>query len=72
VTALAKALNESKSGVAFSTSLINTVGCGSSLLVYYDGLRISQAKLVQHLCQLERELGDLSEAKVPSRLFKLS
>jgi len=43
----------------------------SALLIYYDGMKISQSKLVSHLLELEKQLGDLSTAKVPSRLFKL-
>lgn len=42
-----------------------------ALLIYYDGLRISQAALISHLLHLESEIGDLSRAKVPSRLFRL-
>lgn len=40
-------------------------------MLYYDGLKIPQKKLVEYLCSLEAELGDLSEAKMPSRLFRL-
>ena len=43
----------------------------SALLIYYDGTKIPQAKLISHLVNLEAELGDLSRAKVPSRIFKL-
>jgi len=90
VTALTKALRESKGDVSFSNGLTNTVGCCTctplsaawrmqkltcltitALLIYYDGTKISQNKLVSHLLELEKQLGDLSTAKVPSRLFKL-
>ncbi|KAL8850634.1 MAG: hypothetical protein Q9221_004420 [Calogaya cf. arnoldii] len=71
VTALTKGLRESSGDISFSKGLINTVGCCNSLLIYYDGLRISQQALIDHLTHLETELGDLSRAKVPSRLFKL-
>lgn len=40
-------------------------------MLYYDGLKIPQKKLIEYLCSLEAELGDLSEAKMPSRLFHL-
>ena len=43
----------------------------TALLIYYDGLKIPQKILVDHLVKLESELGDLSDSKVPSRLFKL-
>ncbi|KAI4219571.1 MAG: hypothetical protein LQ349_008315, partial [Xanthoria aureola] len=71
VTALTKGLRESSEEISFSNGLVNTVGCCNSLLIYYDGLRIPQQALIDHLTRLETELGDLSCAKVPSRLFKL-
>ncbi|EEH44445.1 urea carboxylase [Paracoccidioides brasiliensis Pb18] len=71
VTALIKALREGKGEITFSTGLIGTVGCGNSLSLYYDGLKIPQKKLIKYLCQLEVQLGDLSQVKMPSRLFKL-
>ena len=71
VTALTNALKESKSAITFSSGLVNTVGCCNSLLIYYDGLQVSQHSLVSHLTSLEHSLGDLSKAKMPSRIFKL-
>ncbi|KAA6408635.1 MAG: urea carboxylase [Lasallia pustulata] len=71
VTALIKALRDSTGKISFSSGLINTVGCGTSLLLYYDGTKIPQAKLISFLVDLEAMLGDLSTAKVPSRIFKL-
>ncbi|KAJ9293813.1 hypothetical protein DTO271G3_7440 [Paecilomyces variotii] len=71
VTALIKALREAKGEITFDSGLIGTVGCGNSLMLYYNGLKIPQKKLIDYLCNLESELGDLSEAKVPSRLFRL-
>ncbi|GFF86643.1 putative urea carboxylase [Aspergillus udagawae] len=70
VTALKKALNEGKE-ITFSNGLISTVGCGNSLMLYYDGMKLSQQRLISYLCELETKLGDLSQAKMPSRLFKL-
>ncbi|KAL8770620.1 MAG: hypothetical protein Q9209_003688 [Squamulea sp. 1 TL-2023] len=61
VIALTKALRESPGDISFS----------KALLIYYDGLRIPQQKLLGHLTHLEFEFGDLSRAKVPSHLFKL-
>lgn len=49
----------------------STLTSSPALLIYYDGLRIPQQALIDHLTRLETELGDLSRAKVPSRLFKL-
>lgn len=71
VTALVKSLKESNSDISFSRGLTNTVGCCCSLLISYDGTKIPQRRLVSHLVALEAQLGDLSSAKVPSRLFKL-
>ena len=71
VTALTKALQESKGSISFSSGLINTVGCCASLLINYNGLQIPQSDLISHLINLEAQLGDLSQMKVPSRLFKL-
>ena len=71
VTALTDALKKSTSAITFSSGLVNTVGCCNSLLIYYDGLQISQHSLVSHLTSLENSLGDLSKAKMPSRIFKL-
>ncbi|KAL8683248.1 MAG: hypothetical protein Q9186_000750 [Xanthomendoza sp. 1 TL-2023] len=71
VTALTKALRESSGDISFSSGLTNTVGCCNSLLIYYDGLQIPQQSLLDRLTNLETEIGDLSHAKVPSRLFKL-
>lgn len=71
VTALNKALRTAKGPISFSTGLINTVGCCTSLLIYYNGTRIPQKELVSYLVKQESELGDLSKAKVPSRIFRL-
>ena len=71
VTALTKALRESTGPISFSSGLVNTVGCCTSLLIYYDGTRIPQNELLSYLIDLESQLGDLSKAKVPSRIFKL-
>ena len=42
-----------------------------ALLIYYNGLKLTQKKLVAHLTDLEAQFGDLSQAKVPSRIFRL-
>ena len=43
----------------------------TALLIYYDGTKIPQSNLISYLVDMESRLGDLSAAKVPSRLFKL-
>ncbi|KAL4893788.1 allophanate hydrolase subunit 2-domain-containing protein [Aspergillus ambiguus] len=70
-TALKNALYQATGDITFSNGLISTVGCGNSLMLYYDGSKIPQAKLINYLCEMEAKIGDLSEAKMPSRLFKL-
>ena len=42
-----------------------------ALLIYYDGTKIPQSKLIHYLTDIEAQLGDLSKSKVPSRIFKL-
>lgn len=42
-----------------------------ALMLYYDGTKIPQQKLIDYLCSIETQLGDLSRAKMTSRLFKL-
>ena len=71
VTALTQAVKESDLGSQLTNGLVNTVGCCNSLLIYYNGLEVSQKALVSHMVSLEKSIGDLSKAKMPSRLFKL-
>jgi len=42
-----------------------------SLQIKYDGLVIPQSQLIAHLLQLEEEMGDLSQLKIPSRIVHL-
>ncbi|GKZ88751.1 hypothetical protein AnigIFM59636_009284 [Aspergillus niger] len=70
-TALKRALAEGTGGITFANGLISMMGCGNTLMIYYDGLKIPQKKLLTYLCNIETKLGDLSQAKFPSRLFKL-
>ena len=71
VTALNKHLKKSKGPISFSSGLINTVGCCNSLLIYFDSLKIPRSRLIAYLIDLEAKIGDLSETKVPSRIFRL-
>lgn len=70
-TALKRALEQKNGKISFKSGLLNTVGCGNSLLIYYDGLVIPQKELIEYLCKLEDDLGDLREIKLPNRTFKL-
>ncbi|KAL2822297.1 allophanate hydrolase subunit 2-domain-containing protein [Aspergillus cavernicola] len=71
VTALKRLLHEATGEITFSTGLTSMVGCGNSLMLYYDGTQIPQQTLINYLCTIEAQLGDLSCAKMPSRRFKL-
>lgn len=42
-----------------------------SLQIKYDGLTISQSKLIAFLLELEQQMGDLSQIKIPSRIVHL-
>ena len=50
---------------------ISSTNPNLALMLYYDGLKIPQKKLLDYLYQIEASFGDLSKAKMPSRLFKL-
>jgi urea carboxylase len=54
-----------------SSNLLNTVGCCTTLLIYYDGAKLPRSQLVLHLQKLEEKFGDLRSTKVPTRVFKL-
>ncbi|KAF2265051.1 hypothetical protein CC78DRAFT_560025 [Lojkania enalia] len=71
VTALEKALGSPSTPANIKASLLNTVGCCTTLLLYYDGFKLFRKDLVSHLQLLEFQLGDLRNSKVPTRLFKL-
>lgn len=71
VTALEKALHASDAPSWLKDGLINTVGCCTSITLFYDGGKLPRAQLVEHLQVLEDKLGDLSKIKVPCRRFKL-
>ncbi|KAK6379336.1 hypothetical protein LTS17_006254 [Exophiala oligosperma] len=70
--ALYQKLREAKGEVSFgSGALLTGMACGNSLMLYFDSLKVSRDTLLQALIRLENELGDLSEAKYPSRKYKL-
>ncbi|ORY55683.1 putative urea amidolyase [Pseudomassariella vexata] len=73
-TALNRALRSHATGKFSFTKdggLLSTVGCGNSLMIYYNGLLIPQAELLSHLITLEAKLGDLSFAILANRIFHL-
>ncbi|KAF7544244.1 hypothetical protein G7046_g9824 [Stylonectria norvegica] len=59
-------INRSQGGAIF-----NTVGCGNSLAIFYDGSKLPQKQLLDQLLQLEASLGDMRFTKFPNRQFKL-
>ncbi|ORY17282.1 allophanate hydrolase subunit 2-domain-containing protein [Clohesyomyces aquaticus] len=71
VTALENALRSSSTPSHIKENLIDTVGCCTTLLVFYDGLALPRKGLLDHLQTIENRLGDLRSTKVPTRLFKL-
>lgn len=71
VTALENSLNSASTPLNLKDNIINTVGCCTTLLIYYDGSKLPRQDLVSHLQSLESQLGDLRTAKVPTRRFKL-
>ncbi|KAI7652402.1 hypothetical protein KC319_g10698 [Hortaea werneckii] len=71
VTALEKAIHDGDAPTWLKSALVNTVGCCTSLLLFYDGSKMQRSQLVTHLQSIEDRLGDLSHIKVPCRRFKL-
>jgi urea carboxylase len=70
-TALEKALRGKEAPDWLKDGLVNTVSGCTSLMLFYDGLKVPRDKLVKHLQALEEKIGDLSKIKVPCRRFKL-
>ncbi|KAJ4323131.1 hypothetical protein N0V94_002017 [Neodidymelliopsis sp. IMI 364377] len=71
VTALENALRSDQTPETIRSNLYNTVGCCTTLLLYYNGAKLPRAELVSHLQKLEEGFGDLRSTKVPTRVFKL-
>ncbi|OCL07975.1 pyruvate carboxylase subunit A [Glonium stellatum] len=71
VTALEKLLWDVESPSHVKNNLINTVGCCTTLLLFYDGSSLPRTDLIAYLQSLESRLGDLRTAKVPCRRFRL-
>lgn len=71
VTALENTLNSASTPDTVRANLYNTVGCCTTLLIYYNGAKLPRADLVAHLQTIEVQLGDLRTTKVPTRIFKL-
>jgi urea carboxylase len=71
VTALENTLNSDSTPGHIKNNLYNTVGCCTTLLLYYNGAKLPRSDLVAHLQKIESELGDLRTTKVPTRIFRL-
>ncbi|KAL4939806.1 hypothetical protein BDV06DRAFT_224698 [Aspergillus oleicola] len=52
-------------------AIFGTVGCGSSMAIVYDGLKLPSSELPQTLLDIEGTLGYMRSIKLPSRHFKL-
>lgn len=73
-TALKRKLEAGKGPICFSATgegIYNTVNLGNSMMIYYNGLAISQSQLLDYLVSLEDDLGDLSTISMPNRTFVL-
>lgn len=71
VTALENTLKSDATPNTIKENIHNTVGCCTTLLIYYDGTKLPRSDLVTHLQEIESKLGDLRTTKVPTRIFKL-
>ncbi|KAF1942278.1 hypothetical protein EJ02DRAFT_179337 [Clathrospora elynae] len=71
VTALENALHSNSTPEVIKSNLYNTVGCCTTLLLYYNGAELPRSDLIAHLQTIESQLGDLRSTKVPTRVFKL-
>ena len=70
--ALYQKLKDMKGDVSFSNGSMHTgMACGNSLMLYFDSMKVSRERLLEILIKLEAELGDLSEAKMPSKKYRL-
>ncbi|EHY53480.1 hypothetical protein HRR83_003686 [Exophiala dermatitidis] len=70
--ALYRKLKEGRGEISFENGVLHTgMASGNSLTIYFDSLKVPRQKMMEHLLNLETELGDLSEAKFPSRKYKL-
>lgn len=73
-TALKRKLQAGTGPIHFSATgegIYNTVCIGNSMMIYYNGLAISQSQLLEYLISLEDDLGDLSAISMPNRTFVL-
>ncbi|KAJ6090114.1 hypothetical protein N7486_008929 [Penicillium sp. IBT 16267x] len=74
-TALARALKSDTGPISANLpsggAILNMMCHGSSLALFYDGLRIPRADLINKLVALEQTLGDMRSVKIPNRHFKL-
>lgn len=66
-----EALHSSTTPAWLKDNLINTVSCGTTLMLFYNGVVVSRPDLIKHLQTLETLVGDLSAIKVPTRRFRL-
>lgn len=71
VTALENTLRSESTPDGIKENLFNTVGCCTTLLIYYNGAKLLRSDLTAYLREIESKLGDLRSTKVPTRIFKL-
>lgn len=71
VTALENTLKSNAVPHNIRANIHNTVGCCTTLLIYYNGAKLPRSDLVTYLQRVESQLGNLRFDKVPTRVFKL-
>lgn len=52
-------------------AILNTVGCGNSLCIYFESLNVSRQELMDKLLAIDESLGSMASAKLPNRTFQL-
>ncbi|KAJ5659710.1 urea amidolyase [Penicillium longicatenatum] len=74
-TALARGLKSDTGPISANLpsggAILNMMCHGSSLAIFYDGLRLPRSELISKLVALEQTLGDMRSVKIPNRHFKL-
>ncbi|KAK5937113.1 hypothetical protein PMZ80_010654 [Knufia obscura] len=68
---LYKKLQEAKGDISFDNGSLHVgMPCGNSLTLHFDSTKVSRKALLEYLLKLETQIGDLSEAKFPSRKYR--
>lgn len=71
VTALESHIRGDSTPSWLAAHLIATIGCCTSLLLFYDGSKLPRSQLIAYLHLVEDQLGDLTQMSLTCRRFKL-